>query len=39
MKELLDAGEKDAIRFYLKPSYTGKPIQIAARMVAGQYNL
>lgn len=39
MKELLDEGEKDGIRFFLKPSYTGKPIQAAARMVAGQYSL
>ena len=39
MKDLLDAGEKDGIRFFLKPSYTGKPIQSAARMIAGQYSL
>lgn len=39
MKELVEASENDAIRYYLRPSYTGKPIQTAARMVAGQYGL
>ena len=39
MKEVVDSGSGAAITYFLRPQYAGKPIQTAARMVAGQYNL
>lgn len=36
---LVAAKDYDAIRYFLRPIYTGKPIQKAAMMVAGQYGL
>lgn len=37
--QLIEEKENDAIRYFLRPLYAGKPIQQAARMVAGQYGL
>lgn len=37
--QLIEAKEHDAIRYFLRPIYAGKPIQKAAMMVAGQYGL
>lgn len=37
--QLLEEKENDAIRYFLRPLYAGKPIQQAAMMVAGQYGL
>lgn len=39
MKELLDSGNTAAITYFLRPLFTGKPVQAAARILAGQYNL
>ena len=39
MKQLLDSGNTAAITYFLRPLYTGKPVQAAARILAGQYNL
>lgn len=38
-EQLVTENEKDAIRYFLRPIYAGKPIQKAAMMVAGQYGL
>ena len=38
-KELLDSGNTAAITYFLRPLFTGKPVQAAARILAGQYNL
>ena len=37
--QLIEEKENDAIRYFLRPLYAGKPIQQAARMVSGQYGL
>lgn len=37
--QLIEEKENDAIGYFLRPLYAGKPIQQAARMVAGQYGL
>lgn len=37
--QLIEEKEYDAIRYFLRPIYAGKPIQKAAMMVAGQYGL
>ena len=39
MKEMMDSGNGGAISYFLRPQYNGKPIQAAARLIAGQYNL
>ena len=39
MKELLDSANTAAITYFLRPLFTGKPVQAAARILAGQYNL
>lgn len=39
MKEIVDSGNGSAITYFLRPQYNGKPIQAAARLIAGQYNL
>lgn len=39
MKELLDSGNTAAITYFLRPLFTGKPVQVAARILTGQYNL
>ena len=39
MKEMMDSGNGGAITYFLRPQYNGKPIQAAARLIAGQYNL
>lgn len=39
MKTLLDSGNTAAITYFLRPLFTGKPVQAAARILAGQYNL
>lgn len=37
--QLVAEKENDAIRYFLRPIYAGKPIQKAAMIVAGQYGL
>lgn len=39
MKEMVDSGNGSAITYFLRPQYNGKPIQAAALLIAGQYNL
>lgn len=39
MKELLGSGNTVAITYFLRPLFKGKPVQAAARILAGQYNL
>lgn len=39
MKQLLDSGNTVAITYFLRPLFKGKPVQAAARILAGQYNL
>ena len=38
-KEIIDGGDMDAIKYFLRPVYQDKPIYRAAAMVAGQYGL